>query len=181
MFLIEISTGLVAHSAALVADSLDMLADATVYGLSLFAIGRSNHHQRRAAVLSGWFQVTLAGLLLVDVIRRFFYGSFPEFRWMIGIGFLALAANIYCFVLIAKHRQEAVHMRASWIFSRNDVIANIAVIGSGFFVKAIQSPWPDLIIGFCIAALVLHGGIDIITDVHREARGASNGSDLDES
>lgn len=168
MFLLELSTGLIAHSTALVADSLDMLADATVYGLSLLAIRQSTSRKVRAAFLSGLFQITLAGLLLIDVVRRFIHGSTPEPGFMVGIGLLALVANVCCLTLISKHREGEVHMRASWIFSRNDVIANLGVIVSGLLVYALGSRLPDLIIGFAIAALVLKGGISILKDARKE-------------
>jgi Co/Zn/Cd efflux system component len=118
MFALELVTGLLAGSTALVADSLDMFADATVYSIALYAVGRSPAAKERAAGLSGLFQVGLALLVLADVVRRFVLGSDPEPTWMVGIGLLALAANVVCLLLIAKHRQGEVHMRASWISPR---------------------------------------------------------------
>ncbi|HIK16998.1 MAG TPA: cation transporter [Leptolyngbyaceae cyanobacterium M33_DOE_097] len=168
MFLIEITTGLLAHSTALLADALDMLADATVYGISLAAVGGSKQGKARAALMSGTFQITLAILVLVDVIRRFIWGSNPESFWMMGIGAIALLANIYCLLQISKHRRGEVHMRASWIFSRNDVIANLGVIIAGVLVWWLNSRLPDLVIGLLITGLVLRGGIDIIRDATGE-------------
>ncbi|MBE9182340.1 cation transporter [Oculatella sp. LEGE 06141] len=168
MFVIEIVTGLLAHSTALLADSLDMLADATVYGISLAAVGGTKGSKIRAALMSGVFQITLAVLVLVDVVRRFIGGSDPEPFWMMGIGAIALLANVCCLLLISKHRQGEVHMRASWIFSRNDVIANLGVIVAGVMVLLFNSRLPDLIIGLLITGLVLRGGIDIIRDAKKE-------------
>lgn len=168
MFTVELITGLLANSTALLADSLDMLADATVYGISLAAVGGSKRGKIRAALISGSFQMTLAGLVLVDVIRRFLLGSAPEPGWMMGIGAIALLANVICLSLIAKHRQGEVHMRASWIFSRNDVIANLGVICAGGLVQLFNSRIPDLVMGLLITGLVLRGGIEIIWDAHRE-------------
>ncbi|MEL6248689.1 MAG: cation transporter [Cyanobacteria bacterium J06648_16] len=162
MFCLEAFTGVLAHSTALIADSLDMLADATVYGISLLAVGRSAADKTRAAALSGVFQMTLAGLVLVDVLRKLFWGSHPESALMMGIGLLALLANIACLWILARHRQGDIHMRASWIFSKNDVIANLSVIGAGLLVALLQSRLPDLLIGFGIAALVLWGGVQIL-------------------
>lgn len=169
MFLVELGSGILAHSTALIADSLDMLADALVYGLSLYAAGRSPRHKTRAAVLSGLFQMTLAVLILGDVIRRFTAGSAPEADWMMAIAFLGLVANGYCLYLIAKHRQGEVHMRASWIFTQNDVIANVSVMIAGGLVALFQSPYPDLMVGFGIASLVLWGGIRIVRDARQAA------------
>ncbi|MGI0486763.1 cation diffusion facilitator family transporter [Pantanalinema rosaneae CENA516] len=168
MFAVELIAGLLANSTALLADSLDMLADATVYGISLAAVGGSKQGKIRAALISGSFQITLAGLVLVDGIRRFILGSEPESGWMIGIGAIALLANVVCLLLIAKHRQGEVHMRASWIFSRNDVIANLGVICAGGLVQLFNSRLPDLIMGLLITGLVLRGGIEIIRDARKE-------------
>ncbi|NJL03218.1 MAG: cation transporter [Spirulinaceae cyanobacterium SM2_1_0] len=167
MFVLEVTTGVLAQSTALIADSLDMLADATVYGISLSVVGRSAVDKTRAAFLSGVFQITLASLVLLDVIRKFISGSRPESALMMGIGFIALTANVLCLWLLAKHRHGEVHMRASWIFSKNDVIANLSVIGAGLLVNVFQSRLPDLVIGLAIAILVLRGGIQIL----RAARG----------
>ncbi|MDX2231911.1 MAG: cation diffusion facilitator family transporter [Leptolyngbyaceae cyanobacterium bins.349] len=168
MFGLELTTGLLAHSTALLADSLDMLADATVYGIALTAVGGSNRGKIRAAVVSGCFQMTLAVFVLVDVVRRFVWGSAPESLWMMGIGAIALLANVSCLLLISKHRQGEVHMRASWIFSRNDVIANLGVIGAGVLVLLFNSRLPDLVMGLLITGLVLRGGISILQEAKRE-------------
>lgn len=162
MFLLELITGVLANSTALLADSLDMFADAAVYGISLYAVGRSHTQKTRAASLSGIFQMTLAGLVLFDVIRKFFLDSHPESTLMMGVGFMALVANIICLLQIAKHRQGDIHMRASWIFSKNDVIANISTIVAGLLVTLLHSQLPDLIIGLAIAIWVLRGGVGIL-------------------
>ncbi|MEG5085989.1 cation transporter [Microcoleus sp. AT9b-C4] len=169
MFVVGIVAGVLAHSTALVADSLDMFADASVYTMSLYAVGKSAHHKNRAATLSGIFQITLAVMVVVDVIRRFVWGeSSPESGWMMGIAFLALIANSYGLYLLSKHRKGEVHMRASWIFTQNDVIANFSVIVAGLLVTLFNSRFPDLIVGFGIASLVVWGGISIIRDAQRD-------------
>lgn len=168
LFVLEVITGVLAQSTALIADSLDMLADAAVYGISLYAIGRSSIYKTRAAFYSGILQMTLAGLVLFDVIRKFVSGSTPESTLMIGIGFIALLANVSCLWLLAKHRKGEVHMRASWIFSKNDVIANLGVIIAGLLVTFTQSQLPDLIIGLVITIVVLRGGIQILQEAHGE-------------
>lgn len=167
MFVLEVITGVLAQSTALIADSLDMLADAGVYGISLYVVGQSSIYKTRAASFSGILQMMLAGLVLYDVIKKFSFGSDPESALMIGIGCIALVANVLCLWLLAKHRKSEVHMRASWIFSKNDVIANLGVIIAGLFVTFTQSQLPDLIIGLAISIVVLRGGIQIL----REARG----------
>jgi len=96
-------------------------------------------------------------------------GSEPESIWIMGFGLLALLANVWCLLLIAKHRHGEIHMRASWIFSKNDVIANVGVILGGFLVYLFNSHLPDLLIGFAIALIVIRGGISIIKDASKGA------------
>ncbi|MDH5612489.1 MAG: cation diffusion facilitator family transporter [Gammaproteobacteria bacterium] len=168
MFFIEITLGILSESTALIADSLDMLADATVYGIGLYAIGRAAQVKIKAAHISGIFQILLGIAVIMDAIRRLIWGSEPESLLIILIGLLALIANIICLLLISKHREGEIHMRASWIFSKNDVIANLGIIVSGVLVYLLSSRLPDLIIGIIISIIVIRGGIHIIKDVNNE-------------
>ncbi len=95
-------------------------------------------------------------------------GSEPEPTLMIGVSLIALVANVICLVLIAKHRDGEVHMRASWVFSKNDVIANVGVIAAGGLVLLLDAHWPDLVIGALIVFVVLRGGLSILADTKRE-------------
>ncbi len=167
MFVVELIAGLAAQSTALLADSLDMLADASVYGLGLYAVGHSEHMKNRAAFYSGVVEFLLGVWVLWEVIERFRHGSEPQSQLMILIGLLALAANVTCLKLIARHRHEEVHMRASWIFSKNDVIANVGVIAAGILVAVTASPWPDLVIGLVIALIVMRGGLQILASTRQ--------------
>lgn len=162
MFFVEIVTGWLAESTGLIADSLDMFADAAVYGVSLYAVGKAATMQMRAARFSGYLQLILAFGALFEVSRRFLVGSDPEPPLMIGVALLALVANLTCMALIAKHRQGGAHMRASWIFSPNDVIANVGVILAGALVAWTGSHLPDLVVGAIIALVVLSGAIRIL-------------------
>jgi len=170
MFLFEITLGWYAQSTGLIADSFDMLADAIVYAIGIYAIGRSLQSKAKAALLSGWFQFALALLIVFDVIRRILLGSEPVSTFMMGVGVIALIANIYCLVLIQKHKDGEVHMRASWIFSKNDVIANTGVIIGGLLVWLLDSRWPDLVIGSVIALVIFNGARLIILDARQELR-----------
>jgi len=163
MFLIEIGFGIISESSALIADSLDMLADAAVYGIALYAVGRSAKAKEKSAYISGIFQIILGLLVLADVLRRFIYGSEPDHQLMMIIGAMALVANLICLKLISKHRDGEVHMRASWIFSKNDVIANLGILLGATLVYLTHSRYPDLVIGLIISLIVLRGGIQIIT------------------
>ena len=168
MFVAEISFGIISQSTALIADSLDMLADATVYGIALYAVGRSILAKIKAAYMSGIFQILLGISVAVDIVRRLIWGSEPVSVLMISIGIIALIANTICLILISKHKDGEVHMRASWIFSRNDVIANLGIIIGGFLVYLLDSRWPDLIIGLAITLIVIRGGINIVKDAANE-------------
>ena len=169
MFLGEAIAGWWGESTALLADSLDMLADASVYGIALYAVGRSHRLQAGAATVAGGLQITLGLGVLVEVVRRSLFASEPVSAAMMAVGALALVANVSCLVLIAKHREGGVHMRASWIFSTNDVIANLGVIIAGGLVMWSDSRLPDLIIGAIIATIVLRGGVRILREA-KEAR-----------
>jgi len=162
MFVLELGTGLFAQSTGLIADSLDMLADAAVYGVALYAVGRASALQLRAARLAGLVQALLALSVLGEVARRLLFGSEPESLPMMGMGLLALLANIACLYLISDHRDGGVHMRASWIFSANDVLANLGVIAAGALVAWTGSPYPDLLIGSAVGLLVLDGARRIL-------------------
>jgi Co/Zn/Cd efflux system component len=162
MFVVEVVAGWLAQSSGLIADSLDMLADAMVYGLSLYAVGKAAGTKLRAAHLSGVLQALLAAGVLVDVVRRLVAGSAPEAPAMIGVSLLALAANASCMLLIARHRHGGAHMKASWIFSTNDVLANLGVIVAGALVAWTGSRLPDLLIGTAVGLLVLAGAVRIL-------------------
>jgi Co/Zn/Cd efflux system component len=176
MFLAEIAVGILADSAALIADSFDMLADAAVYAVSLYAVSRSALARASAARLSGYLQLGLGAFALFEVFRRILVGSEPEPAYMMGASTLALAANVVCLRLIAAHREGGVHMRASFIFSQNDVIANCAVILSGVLVAV--SGWSlwDLVAGTGIGSLVLWGGVRILKEAQAAAAAASQPS-----
>jgi Co/Zn/Cd efflux system component len=164
MFLFEFIFALIADSTGLLADSLDMLADTMVYGIAIYAIGRTIIVKANSAMLSGIFQMLLGFGVLFEVIRRFIFGSEPMSLLMITISLIALTANVICLVLLSKHRDGEIHMRASWIFSKNDVIANLGVITAGILVAHFDSALPDLIIGAIIVTVVLYGSYQIFRE-----------------
>lgn len=162
MFLVEIIAGFFAQSTGLIADSLDMFADAAVFALSLYAVGKARQLKVRAARLSGYFQMVLALGALAEVVRRAVFGSEPEAYSMMIISAIALAANLASMWIFQKHRNGEVHMKASWIFLTNDVIANAGVILAGALVLFTKSYVPDLVVGAIIALIVLSGAIRIL-------------------
>ena len=174
MFFIEITLGIMAESTALIADSLDMLADAAVYSIGLYAVGRSQLAKNHAASMSGMLQILLGLIVIGDVIRRYLSGSEPDSVLMIVVGMVALVANLICLKLLSQHRDGEVHMRASWIFSKNDVIANIGIILSGVIVYWSGLSLPDLIIGLVISLIVIRGGFEILRDAKQEKNAYSN-------
>ena len=168
MFFVEMTVGILADSTALIADSMDMLADAVVYGIGIYAVGKSILHKAKAAQISGYFQLLLGVIILIDITRRLFLGSEPISSLMIGMGFIALSANVACLMIIRNHKNDEVHMRASWIFSANDVIANMGVIIAGVLVVWLDSRVPDLVIGCIVSIVVLRGAWMILKDAKQE-------------
>ena len=162
MFVVEVGLGLWADSSGLIADSLDMLADAAVYGISLYAVGRTTRDEHRAARVSGWLQGGLALGMLAEVGRRAWMGSAPVEGLMIGVATLALVANLACVALLARHRTGGVHLRASWIFTTKDALANLGVIVAGVLVWRTGSAVPDLVVGAGVGLMVLWGAVRIL-------------------
>ena len=163
-FVIEMATGLISKSMGLVADSLDMLADSFVYGISLFAVGGTLIKKKRIAKIAGYFQITLAIIGFVEILRRFFGNEkLPDFTTMIVVSIFALIANGICLYLMQKSKsKEEAHMKASMIFTSNDVIINTGVIIAGLLVYWLNSNIPDLIIGTIVFVLVIQGAFRIL-------------------
>ncbi|MBL7901915.1 MAG: cation transporter [Bacteroidia bacterium] len=162
-FILELITGLFSRSLGLMADSLDMLADSFVYGLALLAVGGSMLKKNRIAAISGYFQLCLALLGLFEVLRRFAGNSeSPNYTTMIAISIFALIGNSVCLFLLQKSKSSEAHMKASMIFTSNDVIVNAGVILAGILVYLTESRFPDLIIGGIVFVFVLQGAVRIL-------------------
>jgi len=163
-FIIEMTTGLFSKSMGLVADSLDMLADSFVYGISLFAVGGTIAKKKQIAKLAGYFQIILAVIGFTEVLRRFWVGEeLPDFSTMIIVSVFALLANGICLYLLQKSKsKEEAHMKASMIFTSNDVIINLGVIFAGILVHWFESNVPDLLIGTVVFGLVIQGAFRIL-------------------
>ncbi len=168
MFVAEFIVGIIGESTGVLADSLDMLADTLVYSVALYAVGRASSIKTKAAFLSGGFQILIALGIGADIIRRTITGSDPSSMLMFIVSVVALAVNTWCLKLISKEKEGEVHMRASFIFSKNDVIANSGVILASIIIYFTGSRWPDLIIGAIITIVVLRGGIRILADARSE-------------
>mgnify|MGYP003630838657 CR=1 FL=1 len=164
-FLLEIVTGFISQSMGLIADSLDMLADALVYGISIAAIGTATSRKKSVAKIAGYLQIFLALLGFSEVLRRFLGLEYlPNFQTMMIVSSLALAANTISLLLLQKSKgKEEAHMQASLIFTSNDIIINLGVIIAGALVHFLQSPLPDLLIGCIVFFLVIRGARSILS------------------
>lgn len=167
MFVIEVVAGVVADSMGLVADGLDMLADASVYGLALLAAGRPDRAKIRAAFAAGYLQLALAILATLKLSWAIVRGSSPEPMSMIAVSALALAVNAAAVRILYRHRHGDVHIRAAWIFSATDVQVNLLVIVAALFVLALASAIPDLVVGALICGLVFRSVWRILSDAQR--------------
>ena len=162
-FIIEMGTGIIAESMGLIADSLDMLADSFVYLLSLLAVGSTMLMKKKVAKYAGYLQLILATVGIIEITRRFFgLEDVPEFNVMIIVSIIALIANGTCLYLLQKSKSKEAHMRASMIFTSNDVIINIGIIVAAIMVKWLNSNIPDLVVGIVVFIVVIQGAIRIL-------------------
>jgi Co/Zn/Cd efflux system component len=169
MFVIGLVAGLVAHSSALIADSLDMLADGSAYAIALVAQQRGQDFKVGAARASGFILTALGCAVIVDVVRRAVFGAAADGTIMIVIASLSLVTNLYVLRKLAAFKSEGVHLRAAWIFTRADVIANICVIFSGLIVSVKGFGYVDLLVGAGIAVYVLVEAREIFVEARAEA------------
>lgn len=162
-FGLEMLFGIFSNSMGLVADSLDMLADSIVYALALFAVGGTIARKNNIAKFAGYFQILLAVIGFIEVVRRFIgVEKMPDFQTMIVVSVLALIANVICLYLLQKGKSKEAHMQASMIFTSNDVIINSGVILAGLLVNWLNSGYPDLIIGAIVFVIVARGAYRIL-------------------
>ena len=164
MFLAEFGAGLVAGSAALMADATDMLGDSLVYGVSLYAIAKSDRWKAGVAAFKGAFILLLGLGILVNVAIKIQSGVPPSSILMLAFGGLALVANLVCLLMLWRFRRQDVNMASTWECSRNDVISNVGVLAAAGLVAATSSPWPDIVIGLAMAAVVLRSAVRVLSD-----------------
>lgn len=162
MFVVEFSAGIIAGSAALMADASDMLGDALVYGVSIYAISKSDRWKAGAAAMKGALILLLGLSILVNVGVKVSSGVPPSSTLMLIFGGAALVANLVCLLLLWRFRKQDVNMASTFECSRNDVISNIGVLAAAAAVAALSSPWPDLIIGSAMAVIVLWSGVRVL-------------------
>lgn len=162
--IIGLGVGFWSDSTALIGAAIDNLADASVYGVSLFAVGRTGAIKVLAARLSGWILISLGALLLVEVMRRFFWGGAPVGTAMMSMALVNFVLNLFCLRLLKRHRGGDINFKASAIFTSNDSIVNLAIILSGALVMWFESNVPDLLIGIVVSAIAIRGGKEILSE-----------------
>ncbi len=172
LFVTEGIAGLLASSTALLADALDMLGDALIYGFSLYVVARGALWKARAATLKGWIMLLFGIGVLGEAVHRMLVPGLPHAPTMGLVGALALAGNAVCLWLLWRHRAEDINMRSVWLCSRNDIIANVAVLGAGAAVWALHSRWPDILVGCAIAALFLSSAAHVLREAAKARRNA---------
>ena len=170
MFVLESAAGLAASSTALLADSVDMLGDAIVYGFSLYAVGRGLLWQSRAAFLKGLVMAAFGVIILVQVALKLAHGLTPGVETMSVVGLIALVANLVCLRLLWQHREDDINMRSAWICSRNDVIGNVSVLAAAAAVWLSGSPWPDIIVGLLVSGVFARSAIGVLAAATRSYR-----------
>lgn len=170
MFVVEGAAGFLAHSTSLLADALDMLGDALVYGFSLFVLARSPRWQAGAALAKGGFMIVFGMGVMAEAVHKILYPVMPGVETMGIIGCIALAANLVCFFLLYRHRGDNLNMSSTWVCSRNDLIANVGILIAAASSYLLASRWPDILIGGIIAALFLSSAWGIIHQSVTELR-----------
>ncbi|MES3039481.1 MAG: cation diffusion facilitator family transporter [Bdellovibrionota bacterium] len=164
MFFIEFASGWFAESTALMADSLDMLGDAIVYGFSLYVLHKSERLRATAALLKGLIIVTFGLFVFGQASYKALTPGLPIPHIMGAIGLLALIANGICLLLLTIHKDDDINMKSTWVCSRNDIISNTGVIIGAGLVFLTESKWPDIILGFIISIIFLKSAWSILKE-----------------
>ncbi len=164
MFFVEFGMGIWARSTALMADSLDMLGDAIVYGFSLYVLHKSERVRASAALLKGLIIVAFGIGVFVEATFKIFSDSVPLAQAMGGIGFVALVANLVCLALLTRHKDDDLNMKSTWICSRNDIISNSSVLLAAGLVAITGTKWPDVIVGLLISVVFLKSAWPILSE-----------------
>lgn len=168
--LCEIVGGFLADSQALKADALDFLGDGSITLMGLFALSWSTVARGRVALAQGIFLGALGmGVIVVAAIRALGSAE-PEAGLMGVIAFVALGVNVAAAMVLSRFKDGDANVRAIWLFSRNDAIANVAVICAAVLVAWTGQAWPDLAVAAIIALLFLHSAYLIIRDALAELK-----------
>lgn len=153
-FIVEFSYGRIYSSLALISDSIDFLEDASVNLLVVLALGWTLQKRKYVSYL-------LAGLLLVpgiaflwNAVNKLLDPVTPVGEGMTFVGLGALAVNVFCALMIARHKSEEHGLvLAAYYSARNDAIGNVLIIISGLITLLTPSIWPDLVVGLILFGL----------------------------
>jgi len=168
-FGVEFAVATTIGSVALFADSIDFLEDASLNGLILLGLYWSTRARARLGML-------LAGVLLVPGVATLWsawhawhLGQFPAPAPLTLAGLGALLVNVSCAMLLARVRHvEGSLTRAAFLSARNDVFANLGIIGAGFVTALTRSLWPDLLVGLGIFVMNLDAAREVYTAARAE-------------
>jgi Co/Zn/Cd efflux system component len=174
MFAVELVASFVAGSVAVQADALDFLGDAGNYAVSLLVLGMPVAWRARAALLKGAVMGLFGLWVLGSTVSAAIAGTLPQAEIMGAIGLVALGANALVAFLLYRYRNDDANRLSVWLCSRNDVIANLAVILAGAGVWASGTPWPDVAVAAVIAVLGLSSATRIARTALVELKAASS-------
>lgn len=164
MFVAEFSGGFVARSSALMADSVDMLGDAFVYALSLYALHRGARWEAGAAMVKGGIILVFGLAIIAEIADKIVNGVPPSSTLMLAFGSMALVANFICLALLWRFRRTNVNMSSTFECSRNDVASNIGVLMAAGLVAVTGSAWPDIAVGGVIALIFLRSAWKVLAE-----------------
>ncbi|WP_066520979.1 cation transporter [Sphingobium cloacae] len=176
MFVAEFGGGLIAQSSALMADSVDMLGDAVVYAISLYALTRGPRWEAGAALAKGGIILAFGVAVLFEIANKIVNGVPPSSTLMLVFGGIALVANLSCLALLWQFRSENVNMSSTFECSRNDVASNIGVLIAAGLVAFTDTAWPDIVVGGVIALIFLRSAWRVLAEAipaWRDARPVS--------
>jgi Co/Zn/Cd efflux system component len=122
-------------------------------------------------MLKGLIMAAFGIGVLAEATMKALSGVVPAAETMGVIGAVALLANVFCLVLLFRHRSDDVNMRSTWLCSRNDIVANVGVLGAAALVAITQTNWPDIIIGSLIALLFFASALTVLQESLAVQRG----------
>jgi Co/Zn/Cd efflux system component len=170
MFVLGLIITATSGSVAVRADLLDFLGDALATGLGLLLVGRPQQLRSRVSFWQG-VSLGMLGLYALGSALMPVAGGMPPESFSMGIyGILGLIVNIGAALLLLRHRKGDASVRAVWLYSRNDALGNVAVLGAAVLVALSGTRWPDVGVGFLIALFFLHSAYEIIVASRRELR-----------
>jgi Co/Zn/Cd efflux system component len=170
MFGVELVSSMKSGSVSLQADSVDFLGDAGNYAVSLFAMGTAAVWRSRAAYAKGVVMGVFGVLVLIRALWIGLGTRIPQAETMGVISIVAFAANGLVALLLYAFRNGDANMRSVWLCTRNDMIANLAVLLAAIGVFGTKAGWPDIAVASLMALLGLSAARDIIGRARSEMR-----------